>query len=340
MPMTPSDPTDSVREQLIQATGGYRTTQALYVAAKLGVADLLQDGPKTAEDLARQVAAHPRALFRVLRALAALGLFTQDASNRFGLTTKSRLLLSGSPASLRAFVIMAGEEHYRAAGELLHTVRTGETAFNHLYGMGTWEYLSRNPEASATFNAAMGETIERTEDPLDRYDFAGRHVVVDVGGGRGDQIVRILRSNPMMKGVLYELPHVASDARAHLQASGVSDRCELVTGSAFESIPRGGDIYIMSRVLHDWPDDKAAALLANCRKAISKDGVLLIRDSVLPEADAPSPGKQLDLTMLFMLGGQERSEQEWRSLLLASGFRVANIWRTRGPFDLIESNPL
>ncbi len=113
-----------------------------------------------------------------------------------------------------------------------------------------------------------------------------------------------------------------------------------MTGSAFESIPRGGDIYIMSRVLHDWPDDKAAALLANCRKAISKDGVLLIRDSVLPEADAPSPGKQLDLTMLFMLGGQERSEQEWRSLLLASGFRVANIWRTRGPFDLIESNPL
>jgi len=327
-------------EQLVQAASGYRTTQALYVAAKLGVADYLQDGPKTAEDIARQVVAHPPALFRVLRALAALGFFTQDASNRFGLTTKSRFLLSGSPTSLRAFVIMTGEELYRAAGELLHTVRTGETAFNHLYGMGTWEYLSRNLEAGATFNAAMGQTLQRTENPLDGYDFAGRHVVVDVGGGRGDQIVRILRSNPRTTGILYELPQVASDARTYLKASGVADRCELVTGSAFESIPSGGDVYILSRVLHAWPDDKAAVLLANCRRAITKDGVLLIRDSVLPEGDAPSPGKQLDLTMLFMVGGQERSEPEWRSLLLGSGFRVANISQTRSPLDLVEAKPI
>lgn len=331
---------ESDRQQLLQAAHGFRLSQALYVVAKLGIADLLEDGPKTSDELAKRASAHPRALFRVLRYLASLGFFTQDRSNRFGLTSKSRPLLSRDPDSVRPMVIFVGQEQYRATGELLHTVRTGETSFDHLYGMGNFEFLGRNPEANATFNAAMASGLRQSENPLDRYDFSGRHVVVDVGGGRGDQIVSILRANPSLKGILFDLPQVAPDARTYLKASGVAERCELRTGSAFESIPPGGDAYVMSRVLHDWPDDKAALLLANCRKAISDDGILLIRDSVLPEGDAASLAKQIDVTMLIMTGGMERSEEEWRSLLRAAGFELENVRRTTSPFDLIEAKPI
>src|SRR5437879_6985289 len=306
---------ESDRDVLWQAANAFRTPQALYVVAKLDIADLLRDGPKTSEELAQRANAHPRSLFRLLRYLAGLGFFTQDTSNRFGLTPKSEPLLSDAPNSMRPMVIFLGEDQYLPTGELLHTVRSGETSFDHLYGMGHFEYLSKHPEASARFNAAMASGLRQSENPLDRYDFSGRRVVVDVGGGRGDQIVSILRANPMMKGILFDLPQVAPDARAYLKASGVASRCELKTGSAFESIPPGGDVYVMSRVLHDWPDDKAALLLTNCRKAISNDGILLIRDSVLPEGAVASQAKQMDLTMLIMTGGLERSEDEWRALL-------------------------
>ncbi len=335
-----SDSTDADRQHLLQAASAFRTSQALYVVAELGIPDLLKDGPMASEELATRAGAHPRALFRVMRALAALGFFTQDAANRFGLTSKIRPLLRDAPDSVRPSVIYFGQGQYRAAGELLHTVRTGETSFDHLYGMGHFEYLSRHPDASAMFNAAMGAGLRQSENPLDRYDFSGRHVLVDVGGGRGDQIASILRANPGMKGILYDLPQVAADARAYLKASGVADRCDLVTGNAFESIPRGGDVYLMSRVLHDWPDDKTATLLANTRKAIPEGGLLLIRDSVLPEGDAASQGKQMDLTMLIMTGGLERSEAEWRSLLGAAGFALARVTRTTSVFDLIEAKPI
>lgn len=336
----PSIPQDSDREQLLRAANGFQTFQALYVVAKLGVPDLLRDGPKTSEELARRAHAHPRSLFRVLRSLAALGFFTQDTSNRFGLTPKTEPLLTDAPNSFRPMLIFLGEGQYRPTGELLYTVRTGETSFDHLNGMGHFEYLSRNPEASATFNAAMGAGLRQFENPLDRYDFSGRRVVVDVGGGRGDQIASILHANPTMKGILFDLPQVADDARAHLKASGVADRCTLVTGDAFQSIPRGGDVYVMSRVLHDWPDEKATLLLTNCRKAIPDEGILLIRDSVLPEGDAPSRAKQMDITMLIMTGGHERSEEEWRALLASSGFAFADVRRTSSPFDLIEAKPV
>lgn len=336
----PPVPIESDRQHVLAAASAFRTSQALYVVAKLGIADLLRDGPKPSDELARQAGAHPRALFRVLRVLAARGFFTQDGANRFGLTPKSRPLLTDAPDSVRPSVIFIGQEQYRAAGELLHTVQTGETSFDHLYGMGHFEYLSHHPEASATFNAAMAAGLRQSENPLDRYDLSGRHLVVDVGGGRGDQIASILRANPRLKGILFDLPQVAADARAYLKASGVAGRCEMKTGSAFESIPGGGDVYVMSRVLHDWPDDKAALLLANCRKAISADGILLIRDSVLPPGDASSQAKEMDLTMLIMTGGLERSEEEWRSLLRGAEFDLASVRRTSSPFDLIEAKPV
>src|SRR5207247_4728380 len=176
-----------------------------------------------------------------------------------------------------------------------------------LYGMEHLEYLAKHPEAGARCNAAMASGLRQSENPLDRYDFSGRGVVVDVGGGRGDQIVSILRANPTMKGILFDLPQVASDARTYLKASGVADRCVLVTGDAFQSIPRGGDAYVMSRVLHDWPDEKAALLVANCRKAISDEGILLIRDSVLLEGDAPSRSQRMDVAVHIITGRHGRA---------------------------------
>jgi hypothetical protein len=330
---------ESPAEVIFHMAVGLRNTQALYVVAKLGIADFLAKGPLTADELAGKTGTHPRSLFRLMRALAAQRIFTQDHSDRFGLTSLSQVLRRDDPHSMRYVAINFGEEYYRAAGELLHTVKTGETGFNHLYGKGHFDYLAEHPEASEVFNAAMAVMSTRGGSPFGTYSFQGRRLLVDVGGGRGHMAVGILRSNPGLKAILYDLPHGVAEAPAYLKAQGVGDRCQIITGSFFDSIP-SGDTYLMSRVLHDWPDEKASLILTNCRRSIAKDGILLIREAVIPEGDIPSEGKQIDLTMLFMLGGAERTEEEWRSLLAKSGFALERIVKTGGPFDLIEAKPI
>ncbi len=324
-------------DQLFAMSIGCRNNQLLYVVAKLGIADLLVNGPLDCNVLARKLSLHARSLFRVMRALAAQGIFTQDSSNRFGLTPTSQLLRSDNPETFRYVSIFQGEEYYRAAGGLLHTVKTGETAFDHIYGKGHFDYLGVNPEASSTFNHAMIWLSGRFGNPLEKYQFRDGSLVVDVGGGRGGLIANVLRSNPTVNGMLYDLPQGVAEAEAHLKSLGVADRCRIVTGSFFDAVPSGGDVYMMSRVLHDWPDEKARLILANCRKAISGDGKLLIREAIIPEGDTPSVGKQTDITMLFMLGGAERTEQEWRRLLEDSDFRLARVIKTGQPFDVIEA---
>ncbi len=331
---------ESPSDQLFGMVGGYRNTQALYVVAKLGIADLLVHGPKDSHELARSVGAHQKSLFRVMRTLAGMGVFTQDSSGRFGLTPISQLLRTDNSESLRYSAIMAGEENYRAAGELLHCVRTGETAFNHVYGKGHFEYLAEHPEESITFNRAMTQSSRRLKNPIESYNFTNRHLVVDVGGGRGHLIASVLKTNPTLKGILYDLPQGVGETASFLKSQGVADRCKIITGSFFDSIPEGGDVYILSRILHDFPDEKAAVILANCRKGMAKGGTMLIRESVVPEDDAPSIGKQLDLVMLFMLGGAERTETEWRNLLQASGFALTRIHQVKGAFDLVEAIPI
>ena len=318
---------------------GCRNNQMVYVVAKLGVADLLVSGPVASSELATKLGVHARSLYRVMRALAAQGVFTQDSSNRFGLTPMSELLRSDNPATMRHVAIFFGEEYYRAAGELLHTVKTGETAFDHVYGKGHFDYLGDHPEASRTFNAAMAWLSGRAENPLEEYGFKDGGVVVDVGGGRGGLLAHILGSNPSLKGILYDLPQGVAEAAAHLKSEGVADRCRIVTGSFFDSIPPGGDVYIVSRVLHDWRDEKAAIILANCHKAMANRGTLLVRDAVIPEGDTPHQGKQTDITMLFEVGGVERTEAEWRILLQQAKFVLKRVITTGQPFDLIEAKP-
>src|SRR6266849_3301190 len=317
---------------------GYRTTQALYVAAKLGIADHLVNGPKSAEELAKEVGANSKALFRLMRYLAALDVFTQAESGKFGLAPLGKLLGTDNPESMRYSAIFGGEENYKATGNLLHSVRTGETAFNHLYGKGHFEWMANNTDASSTFNKAMAQSLRRlAKNPVESYDYSGRRLVVDVGGGRGDLISSVLVANPTMEGVLFDLPQGSAEARSLLKSKGVEDRCHINTGSFFDSIPAGGDVYVLSRILHDWPDDKAATILANCRKAIKQDGILLIRDSVLTDHD--ELGSQIDLTMMIMTSGEERTESEWRTLLQAAGFTLSKVHRKEGQLDLIESKP-
>ena len=319
---------------------GFRTSQALYVVSKLGIPDLLINGPSDCNQLASRLHADGKALFRVMRALAAQGIFTQDSTDRFGLTPMSQLLRSDTPGSMRYDLIFFGEEYYRAAGEMLHTVKTGETAFNHIYGKSHFDYLGENPEASKIFNLAMAGLLAHHGNPLESYDFRGRHLIVDVGGGRGDLVVDLLKSNPGVEGIIYDLPQGLSEAKLLLKSAGIADRCQIITGSFFESVPTGGDVYLMSRILHDWQDNEAKKILNNCRKAIREDGVLLLREAVIPEGDTPSAGKQLDLTMLFLVGGRERTEKEWHSLLHETGFALERVIKSkRGAFDIIEATP-
>lgn len=258
----------------------------------------------------------------------------------FGLTPISQLLLTDTPDSMRYVAIALGEDHYKSAGEPMHTVKTGETAFDHLYGKGHFEYLAENKQASETFNMFMTQSAGRFGNPLESYDFKNVQVIVDVGGGQGALIVQVLRSNPHLSGILYDLPQGVAQAQEYLRAQGVFGRCRVIAGSFFDSIPQGGDVYLLSRILHDWPDEKAGLILANCRKAVKNDGLLLIREAVIPEGDAPSPGKQLDLTMMFMLGGMERTEREWRHLLQGSKFALRRVIKTGQASDLIEAIPV
>ena len=328
---------ESPRQELFSLTQGFKTTQALYVAAKLGVADHLQHRPKSAEELAKEVAANSKALFRLMRHLAAIGIFTRDGSGKFGLTSLGELLCTDNPESMRYGVIFTGEENYKAAGNLLHSVRTGETAFDNLYGKGHFDWLAEHADASSTFNKAMAQSLRRQANPVESYDYSGKHLVVDVGGGRGDLISSVLVANPSMEGILYDLPQGSAEARSVLQSKGVENRCRIKTGSFFDSIPAGGDVYVLSRILHDWPDDKAATILANCRKAIKDDGTLLIRDYVLSDGDVQ--GSTLDVTMLIMTGGEERTESDWKSLLQSAGFSLNRVYKKEGQFDLIEAKP-
>jgi O-methyltransferase/methyltransferase family protein len=331
----PVQPKESPRQELFNIISGYRNTQALYVAAKLGVADHLLRGSMGAEELAREVKANPKALFRLMRHLAAVGIFTQDQSRKFGLTPLGKLLCTDHPESMRYSAIFAGEENYKATGNLLHAVQTGETAFDHLYGKGHFDWMKENHDASSTFNKAMAQTLRRLDNPVESYDYSGKHLIVDVGGGRGDLVSSVLVSNPSMEGILFDLPQGSREAQSVLHAKGVEDRCHVKSGSFFDSIPAGGDVYVLSRILHDWPDDKAAIILANARKAMKQDGTLLIRDNVLSDNDVL--GTTMDVTMMIMTGGRERSESEWKNLLHSAGFVLTRVYKKEGTLDLIEA---
>ena len=324
-----------------QMITGYWISQMVHVAAKLGLADLLADGPKTAEELAASTQTHPRSLYRLLRALASLGIFSEGQGGRFSRTPLSEGLRRDVPGSSWAMAVMMGEEHYRSWGDLLENVRTGQTAFDRLYGKPIFEYLAEHPEQAKVFDAAMTAIHGReTQATLDSYDLSDVRVLADVGGGNGSNLIGVLNRYPAMKGILFDLPHVADRASANLEQAGLSNRCEVVRGDFFREIPVQADAYFLRHIIHDWDDEKAGLILRNIRQSIPQGGRLLLVEYVLPPGDTPSFGKLMDLNMMVLPGGLERTEAEFRHLYDQSGFRLTRIVSTDGDLSVIEGQPV
>src|SRR5262247_2934212 len=324
---------------MLQLITGFWVSRAIYVAAKLGLADLVKDGPKTADELARLTGSHAPSLYRVLRALASAGVFAEDGRGRFAQTSLSETLGSDAPGSLRALAMVElGQEHYPAWGNLMHSVKTGEIAFDDLYKQNAWEYYAQNPEDASNFNESMRGLTEMVNVAvLEAYDFSGVDKLVDIAGGTGRLISSILAAHPRMRGVLFDLPHVIAAAGPLLDAAGVRDRCEISTGDFFISVPEGGDAYVMKWIIHDWDDKKSTAILKNMHRAMDKNGKLLLIEMVVPEGNQPDLSKFLDLDMMVMTGGRERTEAEFNSLLAASGFELTRVIRTTSPVCVIEA---
>jgi hypothetical protein len=324
--------------QMLQFFSGFWISRCIYVVAKLGIPDFIKDRPRTAEELAAATGAHAPTLFRVLRALAPIGILTQDESNRFGITPLSETLLSDIPGSLRAFAMTElGEEHYPAWGELLHSVRTGGIAFDHAFGEPVWEFFGKHPENAQIFNDAMsGMTAQANEALHAAYDFAGIKTIVDVGGGHGGFITSILKKNPSMQGILFDAPRVIEGALDPVQASGVAERCVLMGGNFFESVPAGGDAHILKWIIHDWDDWQSTTILKNCHQALAENGKLILVEAVVPAGSEYHFSKFIDLNMLVVTGGRERTEEEYRKLYEASGFQLTRVVRTESPFSVIE----
>jgi hypothetical protein len=322
---------------------GFLTTQLLYVAAKLGVADVLAAGPRTGPQLAGAVGADPDLLTRVLRGLVLEDVLAEVDGGRLVLTELGERLRGDVPGSLKGPVLVRGELYYQAAAGLLAAVRYGGTAFEQVYGDRFFEYLGRHPDRETVFQGSMtGRSEQEAGDVVAAYDFGGFGRLVDVGGGHGSLLGTILRAAPDLRAVLVDQPAVVEQARRRLEAEGVADRCQLVAGDFFTSVPAGADAYLLSRVLHDWTDDDARRLLAACRSAMPSGSRLLVVEALLPERAQDQPAViRMDLHMLVLLGARERTEAQYRTLLTETGFQVERVVPTASPAGLsvLEATP-
>jgi hypothetical protein len=331
---------DTAQQLMRQLIAGYWHSQCVYVAAKLGIADLLKDGPVSSDDLAKKTKTHPPALYRLMRGLASLGVFAEEGERRFALTPAAALLRDDIPGSQRAMAIMMGEEHYKSWGELVSSVQTGKPAFEKIFGKPVFEFLSERPEQAAIFDRAMvGVHGRETSAVLDAYDFSAFSSIADIGGGNGSTLSGILERHPALHGTLFDLPGVIGRARQNVEKAGLSDRLHLVAGDFFESIPNGADAYFLRHIIHDWDDEKALRILENVRRAMGEEGRVLVVESVIPPGNDPCFGKLLDLTMLVIPGGQERTEDEYRTLFGKAGFRLSRIVPTQAEVSVIEGVP-
>jgi SAM-dependent methyltransferase len=329
------------QEQIARMLGGFQISQAIYVAAKLGIADLLAGGPRAIDELAQATGTHARSLYRLLRALASLGVFAEEGDRTFTLTPLADCLRRDIPGSQHAFALMTGEEQFRAWCDMIESVRTGRSAFEIVFGQPIFDYLSERPEKARVFDAAMTSIHGRETGAIaDAYDFSHIGELADIGGGNGSTLIGILERHPALRGLLFDLPGVAAHAEAAVRAAGLSDRCRVVGGSFFESIPEGADTYMLRHIIHDWDDEKSAAILRNIRRVARPDTRLLVVENVIAPGNAPSLGKLLDLVMLVVPGGLERTEEEYRELFAASGFRLTRVVPTAAEVCVIEGEPV
>ncbi len=327
---------------LYQLAIGHYVSQALYVAAKLGVADLLGQGPRGHEDLAAATGTHAPSLRRVLRLLASAGVLAETDDGRFALTELGSCLRSG-PGSFRAVVqLFGGPAVWSSWGDLLETVRTGEAALPRVFGTDPFEYFSAHPEEGAVFDEAMGAfTAMVAVAVAAAYDFSPFRTVVDVGGGEGALLAGILKENPALRGIVFDLPRLADGARKRIAAAGLADRCEFAGGDFFHAVPSGGDAYLIKHVIHDWDDERAVRILASCHRAMGARGKLLIVEAIYPpriDQSIDSRGAAAnDCNMMVCTGGRQRSEAEFRALFEAARFELARIVPTMANSSVIEA---
>ena len=328
-------------EALLQIISGFWISRAVFIVAKLGLADLMKSGPKSAEHLAAATNTHAPSMFRILRALASVGFLNYNGTE-FSLTPVSELVSTDAKGSLRWFTISElGQEHFPAWGNLMHSVKTGEIAFDNFFGMDIWTYFQKNPEDAALFNDSMtGVTAALNEAITSVYDYSVFKKIVDVGGGHGGLITSILKANPNLKGLLFDSPQVIAGAREKIATSGIADRCEVVEGDFFKAVPAGGDAYILKWIIHDWNDELSIKILKNCRNQLGLNGKLLLIDCVVPDTNEPHFSKFIDLNMLVMTGGKERTEKEFRDLFEPSGFRLLRVIPTGMPHSIVEAEPV
>ena len=332
----PQVPTRRAVGQLEQMLAGVATTHSIYAVAKLGIADLLTDGPRTTEELASLAAVDPPSLYRLLRALASVGVFTEIAPATFALTSIAERLKTDAPDSLRAWAIVTGEITARCWGELMHSLRTGHPAFESVFGTSVFEHLEAHPDAAAVFDHHQAQGgLALHAAVAASYDFSAIQTIIDVGGGNGSLAAAILKRHPGVRAAIFDLPHVIERARAAAHPT-LNSRCDYIGGSFFDSIPPGADAYVLSRVLHDWDDDRAATILTNCRRAMHADARLLVIERVVPHGNKPHESKFMDLNMLIITGGRERTEYEYRALFERSGLRLNQITATRSEVSVVE----
>jgi hypothetical protein len=321
-------------------TGGW-TAQAIYVAVKLGIPDQLADGPLAADEVARRVSADPGAMYRLMRALGSQGVLRHRSDDTFKLTATGKALRTGTPGSVRDMALFLGHPlRWEDWGNLLYSVQTGKPSVDKLRGMPFFEYVETDRDLAEAFNNAMTAGSEfAIYSVLSAYDFTDFPTIVDVGGGHGRLLATVLAKAPDARGVLYDLPTVVDGAGPELKRAGVADRCSVVGGSFFESVPDGGNAYLMKAILHDWSDDDALRILRNIRTVIAPGGKLLLLESVLPERGSADIGMLIDLEMLVAVGGKERTRSEWTDLLSRAGFRLEGVVRTATPVSIIEAVP-
>jgi hypothetical protein len=316
---------------------GYWISQAIYVAAKLGIADYFHNGPKSCLELADLTESDEFALSRLMRALSSVGIFTVNEEGRFELAPMGTALQTGIPGSLRHMVITLGEIHYLAWGNLLYNVKTGATAFDGLFGTRLFQHLGQNRGDADSFNNAMTDFSGLVSYAvLLAYDFSKIHTLVDVGGGRGQFLRTVLQVNPQMTGIVFDQESVIEGAKEHPKGDASAGRCSLVAGDFFESVPAGADAYVMCGVIHDWDDDHSITILKNCHRAMSDNGKLLVVESVVPTGNETCFSKFLDLNMMIMSGGRERTREQFHDLFAAAGFELTTIAPTVAPLSVLE----
>ncbi len=327
--------------QMFLLSEGITILTAVALAAELRISDILANGPKSSGEIAEATATNADSLYRLLRLLTAFGIFSESEHDRFAQTPLSELLQSSTAGSLRPWVRMIALPVWAPIwADAMHSLKTGEPTFKRSMGVELFDYLAAHPPESEIFNEAMSAFGQGVANAVAQaYDFSDFRKIVDVGGGHGILISKILQANPHQNGILFDLPHVTDGVRNVLVNARVADRCEIAAGNFFESVPAGGDAYVLSWIIHDWPRNQAVMILRNCRRAMNQAGRLLLVETVIPAPDEPHSAKIMDFVMLVGLGGQERTEHQYKDLLCEAGFELRRVVPTASPMSVIEAVP-